>query len=120
MGDVMWDLTHLVNGNDMKTFTAKVFTWYYFNPFTPEFLKWTLSTLTMNMSTDAVQSKIKNRMANSVYPDGTVCYKLFYLAPHCLHRYLNQSTENSSTLTPWIDPFPVEGVSVMFYYYNIL
>ena len=24
MGDVMWDLTHMVNRNDMKTFTAKV------------------------------------------------------------------------------------------------
>ena len=43
------------------------------NPFIPEFLKWTLPFLNLNLSTDAyrVSVKIKNRIATSVDPDET-------------------------------------------------
>ena len=34
------------------------------------------------------QSKIKNRMANSVAPDEMAHYEHSHLALHCLHRYL--------------------------------
>ena len=44
------------------------------------FLKWTLSSLYLDMSTDA-KSKIENRMAISVDPD-----EPSHLDLHCLHK----------------------------------
>ena len=61
-----------------------------FNPFIPEFLV-TLPSLNLGMFTDAkiwFQSKIRNRMANSVGPDETPRYEPSHLDLHCLHRYL--------------------------------
>ena len=59
------------------------------NPFIPQFLKWTLPSLNLDMSTVAKKgfhSKIKkNRVANSVDPDETACYELSHLDLHCLH-----------------------------------
>ena len=43
---------------------------YCFNPSIPEFLKWTLPFLTLDLSTDANRDfSLKNGMANSVHPD---------------------------------------------------
>ena len=63
------------------------------NPFIPEFLKWTLLSLNLDISTDAkrgLSQKQKNRMANSVDADDMACYKPSHLDlhVHCLHRYL--------------------------------
>ena len=45
------------------------------NPFIPAFLKWTQPSLNLNMSTDTNRVPVKNRMANSVDPDGTTRYE---------------------------------------------
>ena len=59
-----------------------------FHTIIPEFLKWTLPFLNLDMSTASGKCKIKNRMTNSVDPNETVHYDLFQLGLQCLHRYL--------------------------------
>ena len=57
----------------------------------PEFLKWTVPSLNLDMPTDAnrgFQCKIKNKMANSVDPDETAHYEPSHLDLHYLQRYL--------------------------------
>ena len=62
------------------------------NPFTSEFLKWTIPSMNLDISIDAnrgFSQKIKkNRMANSVAPDDAAAYDSSHLNIHCLHRYL--------------------------------
>ena len=63
---------------------------YELDPFIPEFLKWPLPALCLDMSTDAnrvFQSKIQNRMANSVDPDEMALNDPSHQDLHCLHRY---------------------------------
>ena len=52
------------------------------NLFVPNFLKWILPSLNLDMSTDAkkgFQSNFENRMANSVDPHETVHYEPAHL-----------------------------------------
>ena len=61
------------------------------NLFVPNFLKWILPSLNLDMSTDAkigFQSNVENRMANSVDPHETVHYEPAHLDLYSLHRYL--------------------------------
>ena len=69
------------------------------NHFIFEFLKWTLPSLNLNMSTDAnrgfnLKSKKKKKkkkekiMANSVGHNETVPRESSHLDLHCLHSYL--------------------------------
>ena len=58
------------------------------NPFTPEFLKWTLPSLNFDLSTDANRGfclKSKGGMANSVDPDERARDEPSHLDLHCLH-----------------------------------
>ena len=60
------------------------------NPFIPEFLKWTLPSLNLDMSTASNRGfsvKIENRLANHVDPDEMALYELSHLDLHCLHRH---------------------------------
>ena len=66
-----------------------------FNPFIPEFLEWTPPFLNLDLTTNAnteFQSKIKNRMADSVDPDEIACNELSHLDLHCLHLHRFWST----------------------------
>ena len=63
----------------------------HFNSFIPEFLKWTLPSLNLELSTDvnvgfSVKSKIKK--PNNVDPDETAHYEPSQLDLHCFHRCL--------------------------------
>ena len=60
-----------------------------FNPFNPEFEVDTSIIVYLHVLRCKLgfQSKIKNRMANSVYPDETAHYEPSHLDLHCLHRY---------------------------------
>ena len=67
--------------------------WYplfdnYFNPFTPEFLKWVHPSMNSDISIVANRRlfKINNKMANSVDPDETDRYVPFHLDLHCFYR----------------------------------
>ena len=57
-----------------------------FNPFTPEFLKWTLPSLNLDMSivANGVSVQNKNRMGNIVDPDEMAHYEPSHLYQHCL------------------------------------
>ena len=66
------------------------------NPFSRDFLKWTLPSLNLDMSTNTnrrFRLKSKNTIANSIDPDEKAHYKPSHLDLHCLHRYLFWSTE---------------------------
>ena len=63
---------------------------YTSNLLIPKFLKWTLSTLNLEMYTDAkgFQSNTKNRMTSCVDPNETTPYEPFHLYLHCWQMYL--------------------------------
>ena len=60
---------------------------FSFNPFNPEFLKWTLPSLNLDTSIVA-NSKINNWITNDVDPDEMAHYEPSHLDLHCLQRYL--------------------------------